>query len=68
MLTIKKNGQSKTKENKKERGKRGKIDGKTPQAKKMDDMTNEELNALLIPGNSMLADEYGMEWFLLNYR
>ena len=44
------------------------MDGKTPQAKKMDDMTNEELNALLIPGNSMLADEYGMEWFLLNYR
>ena len=58
----------KAKQNKtKKRGKRGKIDGKT-QAKKMDDMTNEELNALLIPGNSMLADEYGMEWFLLNYR
>ena len=28
--------------------------------KKMDDMTNEELNALLIPGISMLDDDYGM--------
>ena len=52
----------------KKRGKRGKIDGKTPPAKKMGHMTNEELNALLIPGNSMLDDDYGMEWFLLNYR
>ena len=60
-------GKAKQKKTKK-RGKRGKIDGKTPQAKKMDDMTNEELNALLIPGNLMLADDYGMEWFLLNYR
>ena len=46
---------------------RGGKDGKTPPAKKMDDMTNEELNALLIPGNSMLDKDYSMEWFLLNY-
>ena len=26
----------------------------------MDGMTNEELNALLIPGNSILPDDYGM--------
>ena len=51
----------------KKRSKRGQKDGKTPPAKKMDDMTNEELNALLIPGNSMLDDDYGMELFLLNY-
>ena len=26
----------------------------------MDDMTNEELNSFLIPGNSMLEEDYGM--------
>ena len=35
-------------------------------AKKMEDMTNEELNALLIPGISMLDDDYGMECLLIN--
>ena len=60
-------GKAKQKKTKK-RSKRGKKDDKTPPAKKMDDMTNEELNALLIPGNSMLDDDYGMEWFLPNYQ
>ena len=32
----------------------------------MDDMTNEELNALLIPGISMLDDDYAMECLLNN--
>ena len=54
------------KQNKRKQKRRQK-DGKTPPAKKMDDMTNEELHALLIPGNSMLDDEYGMELFPLNY-
>ena len=52
----------------KRRIKRGKND-KTPQelpAKKMEDMTNEELNALLIPGILMLDDDYGMECLLIN--
>ena len=31
------------------------------QEKSMDDITNEELNALLTPGNSMLAEDYGMQ-------
>ena len=42
---------------------------KTPQelpVKKMDDMTSEELNALLIPGISMLDDDYGMECLINN--
>ena len=47
--------------------KEGKKDDKTPPAKSMDDMTNGELNALLIPGNSILADDYGMEWFMFKY-
>ena len=43
--------------------KQGKKDERTPRevpTKQMDDMTNEELNALLIPGISMLDDDYGM--------
>ena len=44
--------------------KQGKKDEHTPRKevpqKKMDDMTNDELNALLIPGISMLDDDYGM--------
>ena len=60
VLTIKKMGKTKQKKTKK-RSKRGKKDGKTPPAKKIDDMTNEELNALLIPGNSLLDEDYGME-------
>ena len=51
----------------KKKNKKGKKDDKTPQelpAKKMDDMTNEELNALLIPGISMLDDDYGkITWY-----
>ena len=53
----------------KKKNKKGNKDNKTPQelpAKKMDDMTNEELNALLIPGISMLDDDYGMECLLNN--
>ena len=53
----------------KKKNKKGKKDDKTPQelpAKKMEDMTNEELNASLIPGISMLDDDYGMECLLNN--
>ena len=53
----------------KKKNKNGKENDKTPQelpAKKMEDMTNEELNALLIPGISMLDDDYGMECLLIN--
>ena len=53
----------------KKKNKKGKKDDKTPQelpAEKMEDMTNEELNALLILGISMLDDDYGMECLLNN--
>ena len=53
----------------KKKNKKGKKDDKTPQelpAKKIDHMTNEELNALLIPGISMLDYDYGMECLLNN--
>ena len=61
-------GRGKPKAGKKKNKNGGKND-KTPQelpAKKMEDMTNEELNALLIPGISMLDDDYGMECLLIN--
>ena len=47
-------GKSKKKKNKKAK------EPQKQQEKRMDDMTIEELNALLIPGNSMLAENYGM--------
>ena len=53
----------------KKKNKKGEKDDKTLQelpAKKMEDMTNEELNVLLIPGISMLDDDYGMECLLNN--
>ena len=53
----------------KKKNKNGEKNDKTPQelpAKMMKDMTNEELNALLIPGISMLDDDYGMGCLLIN--
>ena len=60
-------GRGKPKAGKK--NKNGKKNDKTPQelpAKKIEDMTNEELNTLLIPGIIMLDDDYGMECLLIN--
>ena len=45
---------------KKRKLKKAKEPEKQPE-KSMDDMTDKELNALLIPGNSMLEDDY-MVW------
>ena len=44
---------------KKKKGKKTKKPEKQPE-KSMDVITNEELNALLIPGNSMMEEDYGM--------
>ena len=44
---------------KRKKSKKAKEPKKEPE-KSMDDMTNEELDALLIPGNSMLEEDYGI--------
>ena len=44
---------------KRKKSKKPKQQQKLPE-KSMDDMTNEELNALLIPANSILPDDYDM--------
>ena len=60
-------GKAKQKRTKK-RSKRGKKDGKTQPAKKMDDMTNEELNALLIPGNWMMTMVWNGFYLIINQK